>query len=76
MHLHVLREIVGLVERFTAFFAWEAGDGGGCVDVRMRYEYVRMLDIVPSPIVAFYEVLQTKTISDQLRLRGAAILDE
>ena len=44
VHLHVLREIAGFVEHLTAFFAREAVDGGGGVDVRMRHELGNVLE--------------------------------
>ena len=44
VHLHVLREIAGLVEHLTAFFAREAVHSGGGVGVRMRHELSNVLE--------------------------------
>ena len=44
VHLHVLREITGLIKHLTAFFAREAVHSGGSVDVRMRHELSNVLE--------------------------------
>ena len=44
VHLHVLREIAGLIKHLTALFAREAVLSGGGVDVCMRHELSNVLE--------------------------------